>query len=285
MLRGLPASIILHGAVVFGGAVAWPYIAPERTVEEVFIPLTIDMQLDLTTNIAPIVSRKVEPEDELEIPESQEPEEVDEESEDVEITEDELDTTDVREQQDARAEPEANEEATNTNDAAEPDVPDNSSNTAPDTFENFMNQNAELFNNETKRSRPPPKRPKKIELKDETLVSSPQVGVGDPSRSTNRVVDIITNKLKTECWRGVQDLPEPERLVVTVRIQLTIDGKLDGKPELLRPISGVGNDKFMRTAIQRALGAARRCEYRLPEGAEQTYEEWKTVKIKFDINS
>ena len=109
MLRGLPASIILHGAVIFGGAIAWPYIAPERAVEE-FVPVSLDIQLDVVTNIAPVIRRDPEPEPEVPEPEEETIEDVIEEedpdAEEVEVGEDELETTDVRELEQAPAEEE-----------------------------------------------------------------------------------------------------------------------------------------------------------------------------------
>ncbi len=290
MLRGLPASIIFHGAIIFGGTVAWPYIAPEReTIEEIILPITVDMQLDTTANFAPIVSRIPEPEEEeIEVPEPEQPDEFEEESEETEIAEDDIDTTDVREQQEAPPPEEssefADEDADEEQERAELETPAEATKTEPDSFDDFLNQNRELFSEKRQSSKPPPMRPKKIELDDETPVR-PQQGVGDPSRNTLRVIDLITNKLKTECWQGVQDLPNPERLVVTLRIKLTIDGKPDGEAILVNPSRPPTGDTIMRTAVQRALRAARKCEYDLPEGAAETYEEWKDVRINFDINS
>lgn len=288
MLRGLPASIIFHGAIVFAGSVAWPYIAPDRdVVEEVIIPITVDMQLDSVANFAPIVSRRVEPEEEIEEPTPEEPDVFEEESDETEITEDDLDTTDVREEQEAPPPEEssefAEEEAEPEEERAEIETPAEAAKNEPDSFDDFLNQNKELFSEKRQSSKPTPQRPKKIELEDERPVRSQQ-GVGDPSKNTLRVIDLITNKLKTECWQGVQDLPNPERLVVTLRIKISADGKPDGEAVLVNPSRPPVGDTIMRTAVQRALRAARKCEYDLPEGSADTYEEWKDVVINFDVS-
>lgn len=86
-------------------------------------------------------------------------------------------------------------------------------------------------------------------------------------------------KLKS-CWPDVQDLPNPERLVVTVKMQLNQDGTIRGDARLVRPRRVAIGDRAMKQAVERALRAARRCApYEVPEGAETMYEEWKNVTL------
>ena len=158
MLRGLPASIILHGAVVFGGAVAWPYIAPERKVEDI-VPVTLEIQLDMTTNLAPIIRRDPVPEPEVPEPEEEAIEEpVEEETpeeDEVETGEDELETTDVRELEQQQV----IEEIVDTTDTVEeeivPDVPEEETEVPtrqPDSLDDLLSDSSKLFS-EVKKNR------------------------------------------------------------------------------------------------------------------------------------
>lgn len=82
------------------------------------------------------------------------------------------------------------------------------------------------------------------------------------------------------CWPDVQDLPNPERLVVTVKMQLNQDGTIRGDARLVRPRRVAIGDRAMKQAVERALRAARRCApYEVPEGAQTMYEDWKNVTL------
>ena len=287
MLRGLPASIILHGAVVFGGAVAWPYIAPEREAE-VLIPVTMDVQLDVVTNFAPVVRREVVPEELEEQPEEEVLEEdilEDEDSEEVEIGDDELETTDVRElEQDQAPEEESTEVSEDTEEKDEPDKPeeaedkqDTARNRTPDSLDDLLSDSSKLFSEvKTSERKPVKKRDKKI-LVDETQVEDPRKGVGDRSKETARIEALIYSQM-IECWDGVLDQPNYERLQVTVTFKLTEDGRLDGDVERVNPKSIPVGDRPMRVAVERALRAARKCApYRIPKDARVSHDEWKDV--------
>ena len=55
------------------------------------------------------------------------------------------------------------------------------------------------------------------------------------------------------------DLPDPERLVVTVRFTLNRNGTLNGQPEVISP-RNYTFDPPMRTAVEAALRAVRTCD-------------------------
>lgn len=96
---------------------------------------------------------------------------------------------------------------------------------------------------------------------------------------TSQIEAALLSRLKN-CWPDVQDLPEPERLVVTVKMQLNQDGTIRGDARLVRPKRAAIGDRPMKQAIERALRAARRCApYELPEGAQSFYDEWKNVTL------
>lgn len=280
MLRGLPASILLHGAVVFGGAVAWPYIAPEREIEDI-IPVTLEIQLDMTTNFAPIIRREPVPEPE----EPEEPEEepvedeiVEEDSDEVEVGEDELETTDVRELEQESV-PEDNIEETEDV-AEEPPEEKEEPQEEPDILADITGDASKLFSEVKQTKREPVKPKEKKILVDESKVREPRKGVGDPSKETARVQAIIAAQMRV-CWDDVIDLPNPERLNVEIRISLQEDGSLERDAELVRPARIPVGDRPMRVAVERALRAARKCApYRVPKDALASYDEWKDIRFR-----
>ena len=282
MLRGLPASILIHGAVVFGGAVAWPYIAPEREVEDI-VPVTLDIELDVTTNLAAIIRPEPKPEPEIPEPEEDPAEEIVEDpepdAEDVETGEDELETTDVREiEPESKVEevvdPLESEDATIV-----PEDEEEKDQREPDSFDDILGDASKLFSEEKKTARRDPiKQDKKI-LVDETKVEEPRKGVGDRSRETARIEALIYSQM-IECWEGVLDQPNYERLQVTVKFRLKEDGSLDGDVELVNPRRVPVGDRPMRLATERALRAARKCTpYRIPKDALVSFDEWKDVVL------
>jgi len=280
MLRGLPASIILHGAVVFGGAVAWPYIAPEREVEDI-IPVTLEIQLDMTTNFAPIIRRDPVPEPEE--PEPEPEEEVveedpieDEDTEEVEVGDDELETTDVRELAEEQTPP---EDVVAETDDAEEETPEDEPKEEPDILADITGDASKLFS-EVKQTKREPVQPKEKKiLVDETEVREPRKGVGDKSKETARIEALIYSQM-IECWDGVLDQPDYERLQVTVKFRLAEDGSLDGNVDLVNPSRVPVGDTPMRVATERALRAARKCApYRIPKDALVSFDEWKDVVL------
>lgn len=293
MLRGLPGSIILHGAIIFGGAVAWPYIAPERPVEELIVPVTLEMQLDSVTNVAPVIRREPEPEAPEPEPE-EEPaaeEEVIEEEEDaeeIEEAEEDLDTTDIRE---LPQEPEPEEEFAEIEDDAEkneeepePEEDEQEQMQAqtrdPDPLASVLGDASDLFSEVKQRERQPVKKQEKKILVDETEVREPQRGIGDPSKETARIQAMIASQMRV-CWDDVIDLPNPERLNVVIRVSLAEDGSLDGDVQLVDPRRAPVGDRPMKVAVERALRAARKCApYRLPKDALSSYDEWKDIKFR-----
>lgn len=288
MWRGLPASVMLHSAVVFGGAIAWPYLSPPPGEEAVIVPIEL-VDLAPVTNVAPSIRREVEPEPE-------EPEEtpppVEEFLEDVDALPDEEvveeDTAPPPppppEEDEPEPEPEPvpdldqEEEAEPEPEEEEPE-PIRAEPEQDDPLDDILGEASNLFDRaRTEQRRSPPPTERKIEpLKNET--TERRRGVGDRSGMTARVEAILLSQLKT-CWVDVQDLPNPERLIVTVKMQLNVDGTINGDARLVEPSRPPIGDNAMQQAITRALRAARKCSpYRLPEGADAYYEEWKDITL------
>lgn len=290
MIRGLPASILLHAAVIGAGYIVWPYVGTTATEEEfVLVPVEL-VEVGEMTNVAPVV----EPEEAEPVEEEPEPEpEPEPEEEDVPVEEvpDERDipVDDVETSQEAPA-PEAEDDIL-PNFEAEPDEeeeapPEEPEEERPSTPNPQRNSNAldDLLNSaestfqserETRReTRPPPREP---EPKREEA-SAPQErrsGAGERTANTVRIEQLLYNQIYP-CWDGVSDQPEPERLNVSMRARLDAEGNVIDL-DLVRPSRAPIGDRSMQLAIERAQRAVQKCQpYRLPR---DDYDLWKEATI------
>ena len=85
------------------------------------------------------------------------------------------------------------------------------------------------------------------------------------------------------CWRMPIDLPEPERLVVTVEFDINRNGTLNGQPRVTNP-RNYTFDPEMRTAVEAALRAVRVCDpYPFPDDpvVGEHYEIWRRTEFTF----
>jgi hypothetical protein len=85
------------------------------------------------------------------------------------------------------------------------------------------------------------------------------------------------------CWRMPVDLPDPDRLVITVRFHLNRNGTLNGQPEVISP-RNYTFDPAMRTAAEAALRAVRVCDpYPFPDDpvVGEHYEIWRETEFRF----
>jgi hypothetical protein len=86
------------------------------------------------------------------------------------------------------------------------------------------------------------------------------------------------------CWRGVDDLPYPERLVVVIGFELNRNGTLRGQPRLVEPRNATF-DSYMQEAINRAMRAIRLCEpfnFQDDPVVGEQYELWRDMEYRFD---
>ena len=75
------------------------------------------------------------------------------------------------------------------------------------------------------------------------------------------------------CWRGAENLSQPERVSVVLRFQLTPSGELDGDVTLVSPEA----DEVSAVAISRATDAILNCApYNLPK---EHYHIWEDVEV------
>jgi len=85
------------------------------------------------------------------------------------------------------------------------------------------------------------------------------------------------------CWRMPVDLPDPDRLVVTVQFEINRNGTLNGQPRVLSP-RNYTFDPAMRTAVEAALRAVRVCDpYPFPDDpvVGEHYDLWRETEFTF----
>lgn len=85
------------------------------------------------------------------------------------------------------------------------------------------------------------------------------------------------------CWRMPVDLPDPDRLIVTVAFDLNRNGTLNGQPRVTAP-RNYAFDPAMRTAVDAALRAVRVCDpYPFPDDpiVGEHYDIWRQTEFTF----
>jgi hypothetical protein len=85
------------------------------------------------------------------------------------------------------------------------------------------------------------------------------------------------------CWRMPIDLPDPDRLVVTVEFEINRNGTLNGQPRVTSP-RNYSFDAPMRTAVDAAVRAVRACDpYPLPDDpvVGEHYDIWRIQVYTF----
>lgn len=151
----------------------------------------------------------------------------------------------------------------------------------PDPLADLLGESSNLFDRDkgktrTRRADPPPGLPEDDDAPPAGSSEPPTRGAGDRTGATATIESLLLSQIK-DCWDSVEDLPDPERLLVTVRVRLNTDGTLSGQPQLLKPSSPPFGDRPMSTAIQRALTATRTCApYRLPS---DSYDIWNEITL------
>ena len=288
MLRGLPASIVVHAAVFGASYVTFPYWGVESRA---YLVEAVDVnfaELGEITNIAPLIEQEAEdpqeaapeePEEEVpeepieeELPEAEQdvsnetPEPVEEEPEDV-LPDFEQDEP---EKQEEEPEPEPEPERD-----TRPQPP-------KDPLADFLNQSETTFKSEikTRRERPEPRPvpqdPPQTALKDapKPAETRNRRGSGERNGNTARLEALISSRIRNECWAGVDDLPNPERYNVQMKVLLNENGTL-ADLEVVDPKGR--QSSYMGVAVDRATRAVGKCApFKLPA---DDYEIWKEINV------
>ena len=109
-------------------------------------------------------------------------------------------------------------------------------------------------------------------------------GTGNSAALEDRVA-ALTQRAMQRCWRMPADLPDPERLVVTLEFELDRNGNLRGQPRVTRP-TNYTFDAPMRTAVESALRAVRSCDFTFfPEDPSvgSRYDAWDDLEYTFSV--
>lgn len=296
MIKGLPASIAFHAAIVGVGYVSWPFMTAtvQTDSESIIVPIDL-VDLGAFNNIAPVLTPEPEPQEEIapEVPEEEpEPEEVPEpepDPVDETLPEDEIETAASQ----AAEEEQAPEEVVPDLDA-EPEPPVEEPEPKPepekpkpavrkdDPLDDFLNAADSTFQSERQtRKRQPEPTPKRKPLLEDTPPKPQEVrpGAGERTANTARLESIMYSRI-LPCWDGVSDQPNPEKLNVQMNLVLKRDGTVDDLRLVSPGRRPLGNSP-MGTAVDRALKAVRKCQpYNLPD---DDYAEWREINVNLGL--
>ena len=106
-------------------------------------------------------------------------------------------------------------------------------------------------------------------------------GLGAQDAFTMDLKDALLAQMR-ECWNVPVGAPNPEQLIVQVRVYLAQDGSL-AQPPQLEPATraAAATNRYIRTAAEAALRAINVCEpyKRLPR---EKYDAWREIVMTFD---
>ena len=291
MIRGLPASIIAHAAVLGASYVTFPYWSTNTRVFSTELE-AVDVnfaEIGEITNIAPLI--ETEPEEPEEVA-PEEPEEVPEDPVEEDLPEAEQDVSEAEappaeeDPEDVLPDFEPEEPEEEPEPAPEPEkTPEPAPRRSQDDLMDFLNQSETTFKSEraTRRERPEPQVTPPEDLPQTALKDAPKPaetrnrqGSGERNGNTARLEALVVSRIRNECWSGVDDLPNPERYNVQMNLKLNEDGTI-ADLTLIDPKRRPIGSSFMGTAVDRALRAVRKCEpFRLPS---DEYALWSEINV------
>jgi hypothetical protein len=113
------------------------------------------------------------------------------------------------------------------------------------------------------------------------LAENTQKGIGAQNALTVDIKDALLSQMRA-CWNVPVGAPNPEQLIVQVRVFLSQDGKL-ARPPQLEPATrtAMATNAYLRTAAEAALRAVNICEPYQHLPAEK-YEAWREIVMTFD---
>lgn len=297
MLRGLPASLILHLAVVGTTYIVLPHTAaPVQAVE--IVPVDI-VTVSEVTNVVAVRRTEKPPEPEEEAPTPPEPEpDIEDFLEDLDVLAEETDLVveedtpppppdKAEEEKPEDIVPEEPEEKEPEPEEKEPEPEPKKDEPPHDALDDLLADNPfatedRVLIDKAARAKvaPPPPPVQQKEPRKKTIVHKAQRGAGDRTANEARIESLLWSKM-VPCWQEISDLPDPERLGVRVRVYLERDGTFKRDVELVSPRRAPIGDRFMGQAIDRALRAARKCQpYNLPA---EDYEIWNEITMNFRL--
>jgi hypothetical protein len=268
MRKGILFSATLHAGIIGATLVAWPHAVADSPSEILpAIPVELVQVADVS-NIAPAVVEEPPPEPEpppevVEPPPPPEPEAVPEPEPEPAP---EVVTA-------AEPEPEPEPEVAQAAPPQRPLGPRRRPPPRPQQRE-FNLDNVLALLGEREASRPPPP-PAAREAE------QPVRGLGAQNAMTLDIRDALLNQMR-ECWNVPVGAPNPEQLIVQVRVFLARNGDLAQPPQLMpESRAAATRNSYMNAAAQAALRAVNICApYRgLPV---DRYDVWREIVMTFD---
>lgn len=112
------------------------------------------------------------------------------------------------------------------------------------------------------------------------------LGTADVASLQDRTRALVRAHMRS-CWRMPADLPDPERLVVTLQFALNRNGTLNGQPSVRSP-SGYQFDPPMQQAVATALRAVRTCDFSFLQSdpvVGSHFKIWQQQEYTFSVTS
>jgi hypothetical protein len=261
MKRSMIASGMLHAGVIAFATVAWPHAIDLSDEAPSVVPVEL-VTIAEATNIAPSVQETQKPETPPEQVAPPQPEAAAPPPQQAEIAPAEPDKV-----------PAPPKPAEQKNASVPPNPARPRRKPAPDAQQKFdVDTVIALLDKRAPRAAPP-----STAKPAETTVK----GIGAQDAFTMDLKDALLAQMR-ECWNVPVGAPNPEQLIVQVRVFLAQDGSL-AQPPQLEPASraATAGNPYMRTAAEAALRAVSVCEpyKRLPP---DKYETWREIVMTFD---
>jgi hypothetical protein len=260
MKRSMIASGVLHAMVIAVATVAWPHAIEQSDETPSVVPVDLVTIADVT-NIAPSVQETPKPETPPE-PAPPQPQAAAPPPPQAEIAPPEPDKPPV---------PAPKEEQKNASAPPNPARPRRKP--LPDQQKFDVDTVLALLDKRAPKPVAPPPNAKPAE----TTIK----GIGAQDAFTMDLKDALLAQMR-ECWNVPVGAPNPEQLIVQVRVFLAQDGSLAGPPQVepATRAAAAGNP-YMRTAAEAAVKAIQICEpyKRLPPNK---YDAWREIVMTFD---
>lgn len=287
MKYSLPVSIIAHVAIAASGMFVWS-VTPDEFIPEPIVVRLENIELGDEVDIKEIVKPDVQPEekdegkaeDEPIEDETPEPEDLREETKTKDTSTDDIipDLTDDKPPPEPTPSPSPTPTLTPTpTPSKKPIVEERTKGNEKPSLDDLLADTEDLLKDLQKETKPKKKQVQRKELKDQGT-DKPRNSAGKNEGNQARVIDVIKSQIKQrECYRSVKDLPDWEKLDVTIRFQLDSKGRISKPPERIEPKSIDSHSRLILVASERAIRAIQLCApFNLPE---EEYDLWKNEDI------
>src|SRR5215471_15824727 len=259
--RGIIASATLHVGIIAAASLAWPHSFDLPDESPTVLPVELLTVADVT-NVAPKEVEQPKPEETPPPPPPQQQAQPEPPPPPAEVA--------PAEPKEKPAPPEAVAEKT----PAPPPPPMPRRKPQPDPKQQYNVDSVLALLDKRTPPKPAPKDPAPV-------AETPQKALGAQTALTVDVTDALLAQMR-ECWNVPVGAPNPEQLIVQLRVFLAQDGSLAQAPQLEpQTRAAVAANPYMRTAAEAALRAVNVCApYRQLPAAK--YEAWREIVMTFD---